>query len=379
MARAPVLYEKLYSYVLDEIRSGTLQPGDRVPSEKELADRFSVSRITSKKALETLERAGVIERIRGKGSFVIESSPSLPQLPATRSSAARRSTGCALLGLILPDASDAYGLKLLNGVEDRCSELGCHLILKRTHGRREVEEVAIDDMVRSGIDGLIVFPVHGEYYNARLVRLVLDSYPLVLVDRYLNGIAASAVYTDNVAASAELTGYLLDRGHRHIAFLSPPAHNTSSIEERIQGFRDVFSRRDLGERTQRYLTNLYSTLPDAFRPDNIGADEEAIRQFIEANPCVTAFVACEYNIALILARVLTAVGKRVPEDYAIVCFDSPDEPFGEPLFTHVRQDETAMGRAAVDSLIAQLHGKPVATCTVVGFQMVEGRSAPANR
>ena len=48
--------------LLAEIESGRLRPGDRVPSEKELAAQFHASRITSKKALEKLALEGIIER-----------------------------------------------------------------------------------------------------------------------------------------------------------------------------------------------------------------------------------------------------------------------------------------------------------------------------
>jgi DNA-binding GntR family transcriptional regulator len=41
----PPLYEQLYSSVADAIAQGKLRPGDRVPSEKELAEQFEVSRI----------------------------------------------------------------------------------------------------------------------------------------------------------------------------------------------------------------------------------------------------------------------------------------------------------------------------------------------
>ena len=65
--KRPFLYQQLYDYVLDEIRTGRLSTGDRVPSEMELAQLFGVSRITSKKALQTLHRDGVVERKVGKG------------------------------------------------------------------------------------------------------------------------------------------------------------------------------------------------------------------------------------------------------------------------------------------------------------------------
>src|SRR6266516_5511793 len=76
----PFLYQRLYDYVLDEIRTGRLSTGDRVPSEMELAQLFGVSRITSKKALQTLNRDGVVERIIGKGSFVAAQLPALERL-----------------------------------------------------------------------------------------------------------------------------------------------------------------------------------------------------------------------------------------------------------------------------------------------------------
>ena len=72
-----LLYERISTHVLEEIRSGALRPGDRVASEMELAAQFEVSRITSKRALEVLREAGLIERIRGKGSFVVKQLPNL--------------------------------------------------------------------------------------------------------------------------------------------------------------------------------------------------------------------------------------------------------------------------------------------------------------
>jgi GntR family transcriptional regulator of arabinose operon len=61
--------------------------------------------------------------------------------------------------------------------------------------------------------GLIVSPIAGEYYNPVLLRLAFDGFPLVIVVRYLKGIPAHAVHTDNVKAAYELTNLLLDRGH----------------------------------------------------------------------------------------------------------------------------------------------------------------------
>ncbi|HOG48937.1 MAG TPA: GntR family transcriptional regulator, partial [Anaerolineae bacterium] len=222
------LYERLYNYVIGEITAGRLRPGDRVPSEKELAGQFDVSRITSRKALERLSQDGVIERMRGRGSFVsgnmdVTRLQGLAARPAAQTAGSPR----RVAALLLPDLADSYGLRLVRSVDSYLRRQGYYLLLCRTGGQREEEERAIEASVEIGVDGLIVFPVHGEYYSERLLRLVLDHYPLVLVDRYLKGIPACSVFTDNRRAAEDLTSYLIDQGHMHIAFISPPAQGTS--------------------------------------------------------------------------------------------------------------------------------------------------------
>lgn len=363
------LYQQLYSYLLNEIQARRLYPGDRVPSEKELAEQFNVSRITSKKALERLDQDGVITRVRGKGSFVAPLNEHRPEeaTPAQPSPSAV-TTDSQSIGLILPDFNDAYGAELIRAVEGRCTEAGHTLLLRRTLGRRDAEEQALRAFTRMGVAGLVVFPVHGEYYNAELLRLVLDSYPLVLVDRYLKGIPACAVYTDNVRAACDLAGHLLDRGHQKVAFLSPPAEHTSTIEERLQGFAEAFDRRGVRVPAEHLLTQLYSTLPALNRPDNDAGDEATLRAFLSSHPDVTGFVACEYGLACLLLRVLKQLGR--PEGVEVVCFDSPDWGLGEPAFAHIKQDETTMGRRAVELLLAQIAGEKPPAQHVIDFQLV---------
>lgn len=54
----------------DAIRSGRFQPGDQVPTEPQLMERFAVSRTTVRRALRDLETMGLIVRQPGRGSFV---------------------------------------------------------------------------------------------------------------------------------------------------------------------------------------------------------------------------------------------------------------------------------------------------------------------
>ena len=52
------LYEQIYNDIIEGIENGTYKKGDRLPSEKELSEKYCVSRITSKKALELLAEEG---------------------------------------------------------------------------------------------------------------------------------------------------------------------------------------------------------------------------------------------------------------------------------------------------------------------------------
>ncbi|WP_165491980.1 UTRA domain-containing protein [Egibacter rhizosphaerae] len=66
------LYHQLERRLRDEFESGRLSPGDKLPSEGELADRYSVARSVVRQALSSLASAGLIYTQRGRGSFVAE-------------------------------------------------------------------------------------------------------------------------------------------------------------------------------------------------------------------------------------------------------------------------------------------------------------------
>lgn len=63
-------YQRIQSIIRKRIDSGQLQPGDAVPSERDLARTHHVSLMTARHALAFLEREGLVERRRGIGTFV---------------------------------------------------------------------------------------------------------------------------------------------------------------------------------------------------------------------------------------------------------------------------------------------------------------------
>lgn len=66
------LYKQLYNLILQSIRDGTFRPGDKIPSEDTLHDRFGISRVTVRKALQLLVDHEILLKIHGKGTFIAE-------------------------------------------------------------------------------------------------------------------------------------------------------------------------------------------------------------------------------------------------------------------------------------------------------------------
>lgn len=64
------LYLQLKEILHTEIRAGTWKPGDRIPSEEAIRERFSVSRATVRQAITELEMEGLLVRHQGRGTFV---------------------------------------------------------------------------------------------------------------------------------------------------------------------------------------------------------------------------------------------------------------------------------------------------------------------
>src|SRR5262250_1698617 len=69
-ASAQPAYQRIQSAIRKRIESGELQPGNPVPSERDLARTHRVSLMTARHALAFLEREGLVERRRGIGTFV---------------------------------------------------------------------------------------------------------------------------------------------------------------------------------------------------------------------------------------------------------------------------------------------------------------------
>lgn len=94
-SRTPI-YEQLYRKVVELVVKKQLSPGDKLPSVRELAKSLGVNPNTVSKALQNLERDGIIYSLAGRGSYISEQKGSLIRENAEKKfSSAVREALCA--------------------------------------------------------------------------------------------------------------------------------------------------------------------------------------------------------------------------------------------------------------------------------------------
>lgn len=212
------------------------------------------------------------------------------------------------IGLIITDFGNSYGTGLIYGMEQASRDNDCFLVLRRTFGVPENEEQSIQKLLSLGVDGLIVFPAQGEFFNAEILKLVIGRFPLVLVDRHLKGVAAASIGTDNIKAALKGTEYLFDLGHTHISFLSPPPADTTALEERVEGFIQAHAERGIAVDKGLWVSDLTSTLPNSFNDENIEHDISRLVSHLQENPTITALLPWNIILPCWLEMRLNALG-----------------------------------------------------------------------
>ncbi len=285
--------------------------------------------------MEKLAENGLIVRQAGRGSFVATKRSKLPK------SAGETSKKHYLIGLIMHGFADDYGRELLYSLEANTPP-GYSLVLRISDGNTEIEQRAIRELIEANVDGLIIAPAQAEHYSKDLLQLVINEFPLVIIDRFFKGIASSSVATDNLKATKEATKYLFDLKHRSIALLTPLSHSTTAIEDRIEGFIQAHAEAGILADNQLIIDSMVCFAHPS--EEKMTSDRERIKQLIVRKPELSAFLACEYPLAILAKEAIDELGLKVPNDFSILCFDSPRFRLDRTNFTHVRQNEELIGK-----------------------------------
>lgn len=325
------LYQQIYNYYHERIKTGVLKMNDQIPTEKELMEKFFVSRITAKNAINKLQEDGYVTRIPGKGTFVnAEFHIQNGVLPKKK-----------LIGLVLCDIDYTFGISLLTSIEAELSKKGYHMIFKRTYESKEIELQALKDLITLGVEGIIIQKVHGEIYRDEMLRIYLSGFPIVFIDRHMEKTSVPIVTSNNRSASKNMTERLLNAGYKNIAFISSDPNGTSSLGKRYEGFKDVYTKHDYS------VLDLETPTTRTKNKENITRDLDKIKRLIMDHPEIDCIFASEMFVAQLSKRALKQLGLKVPDDIGIVTFDTDTLSSKHAYFTHIKQNQEEMGREAV--------------------------------
>lgn len=340
------LYSVIVDHLLDAIRSADLRPGDQIPTEQALARTFSVSRITTNRAVKELEQMGYVYRVQGKGTFVTEA-------PTREYGAVGPST--RMISLVLPFTRESgSGYQLLHSVERVCGSLGHYFTLHNTEEGFERERETVRGLFESGrIEGIVVYPLTSHSNLDIFSRLAIANFPFVVLDRELEGIDTPFVGPDNERAVVEVVAYLRELGHRRIAYIGDTIHRWTTERERYIGYCRgligggipldpaliyVFDEPDIGGPVQM-VRNVELT---------DGQSEAALRYFLGLQEPPTAVVAVNDILAVSLVKTALSLGIDIPREISIVGFDDlPISSHLEVPLTTVRQPFGEIGETVI--------------------------------
>lgn len=240
-------YYQVYTSLQERILAEEFSAGDALPSERQLVKDYGVSRITIIKAMDLLERDGLIEQQQGRGSFVVDHQDQ------------QCSEACYRVAFCMPAFPDSFMMSVLIGATRVAMREGVQLHLIGAE-REDREAFRLREAVAGGADGLLLFPF-SRYADPNLYRELRDArYPLVLLDRYYRDQPTDWVVFDDEQAGYQLTRALIAQGHRRIAIFPGHEVSISSVRHRIQGYQRALEEAGCEFEEDMICVDVYSEL-----------------------------------------------------------------------------------------------------------------------
>ena len=335
-AKSHPKHRQVYEALSQDIQSGRLKGGDRLPSEADLVGLFGVSRITAGRAVRDLQSAGLVERRAGSGTYV---------------KAARVTQGLSF-GLLIPDLGETEVFEpICQGMMASPLATEHALLWGSVTGAGASKSAAASKEDRAwqlcrqyidrGVTGVFFAPVEltirKDDVNRRIVQ-ALDAagIPVVLLDRpvlpYPERRRHDLVGIDNRRAGYLITDHLLRLGAKRIAFVAV-ANTAATVDAREAGYREALYAS--GAPVERALV---------CRLDP--TDGAAVGTFLESSRPDALVCANDWTAARLMHTVLER-GYTVPGDLRLAGIDDMEYARLLPVpLTTVRQPTREIGAAA---------------------------------
>lgn len=328
-AQAVVKYTAVADSLKGKIVKGLYPAGGKIPSENEITRDYHVSVITARKALSELTNEGLIYRIKGKGTFV-------GQKEKAETAAVGKCMKVITLSVLMYQNSDSSTMQIIRGAQSALSAKGYSLIVECCNDDENEETRILEQCLEKKVDGVLLFSVDPDKSAATLHKLRSNGIPFVLIDRGLSQFPANLVSAYNLDGTYKLTNYLLENGHRNIAFASQDMHIVTE-RNRLDGFRMALQEYNM-------------PFQEALCVNHITKNLNSLDALVKAGK-VTAVVCVNDKCALKVIDHFREIGVRVPEDVSVAGFDDTEiGRYHSPALTTVSQPFAEIGSAAANRL-----------------------------
>lgn len=247
-------------------------------------------------------------------------------------SARALATGASqLLGLVVPDISNPLFAEFALSIEAAAKARGYAVLLANTEDNERMERQQIANLVDRGVDGILLASVRSAPDLSET-----GSTRIILLNAGGEHPEAAAIGTNAFEGARTATSHLIDHGHTHIGLIIGRT-NSTSIEPREAGWLQALEDRGL---------HPGPIARDAFSRE--GGYSAAQRLFATPHHPTAVFASSDLQAAGALSA-LHKLGKRVPDDVAVISFDGTAESrFSVPPLTTVRQPTAEMASKTIE-------------------------------
>jgi GntR family transcriptional regulator, arabinose operon transcriptional repressor len=343
------LYQRLVDDIAAHIDVGKWPVGDKLPSEKALCEMYEVSQITVRRALRELTQAGYVYSHHGLGWFVgNRASPAMPHRDITLISPELDAVTAQLVPPLIAALRPEFALRLAF-----------------LDGGPATSEEALRQAVAAGAAAVLLAVAGDERHLQERYRHLLAGagVPVALLWRAVPNVEAPTVILDEAGAMQRLTEYLLQLGHRRVAYVGADP-SLAEGQRRYLGFANTIWEHGQELPMEWVFAGQLTDRPDGARFQRIfgGTDRPT------AIACASDYHAAE------AMSLLSQLEVKCPDDVAVVGLgDLAFAPLLPASLTSFRFDMVKMASATASMLRALVAGQKAESVTISG-EIIERQS-----
>jgi DNA-binding LacI/PurR family transcriptional regulator len=287
-------------------------------------------------------KSGISEKTRARIRQIIARLDYQPNLLAGSLRAQRSYTA----GVVIPSITNPFYPELVRGIEDEAQGQGYTVFLCNSDENPEKAVNYLHLLRRQRIAGLIAVAFTGHERWAQALRnLAAQGIPaVVLLGARPPSERVVHITADDESGFVLATSHLLDLGHQRIGMIMPPPE-ADGENPRVTGFLRAHSVR--GKRVSPELL-----VPGGW---HVREGQRGAGELMSLSKPPTAIVAANDMAAIGAINRLKELGRRVPEDVAVVGCDNIDiSEWYDPALTTVDQPHYQMGRRAMIAMLKRL-------------------------